>query len=90
MSHNNAKVMTALKKARTSLDRVIDMVEQDKYCIDVIQQNLAVIGLLRAANTRLLEGHMRCCVREAAKKGGKALDNKMAELIRVMEIAQTK
>jgi DNA-binding FrmR family transcriptional regulator len=90
MAHNSGKAMVALKKARTSIDKVMKMVEEDKYCIDVIQQNLAVIGLLRAANTSLLEGHVNCCVRDAAKKGGKALDEKMVELVRVLKIAQTK
>ena len=45
---------------------------------------------LRSANTALLEGHVNCCVKDAAKKGGKALDEKMEELIRVVKIAQTK
>lgn len=82
--------MIAMKKAKTSLEKVIKMIEEDRYCIDVIQQNLAVIGLLRAANTALLEGHVNCCVKDAAKKGGRALDDKMAELVRVLKIAQTK
>lgn len=82
--------MVAMKKAKTSLDKVMKMIEEDKYCIDIIQQNLAVVGLLRSANMALLEGHVDCCVRDAAKKGGKALDEKMEELIRVLKIAQTK
>jgi DNA-binding FrmR family transcriptional regulator len=90
MAHNEDKTMIAMKKAKTSLEKVIKMIEDDRYCIDVIQQNLAVIGLLRSANTALLEGHVNCCVKDAAKKGGKALDEKMAELIRVLQIAQTK
>jgi CsoR family transcriptional regulator, copper-sensing transcriptional repressor len=39
----NQKVLIGLKKARTSLDKIIKMVEDDKYCIDIIQQDLAVI-----------------------------------------------
>ena len=82
--------MIAVKKAKTSLERVVTMIEDDKYCIDVIQQNLAVIGLLRSANMHLLEGHVNCCVTQAAKKGGKALNEKMEELIKVLKVAQTK
>ncbi len=82
--------MIALKKAKTSLDKVMKMIDEDRYCIDVIQQNLAVIGLLRSANTALLEGHVNCCIKDAARKGGKALDGKMAELVRVLRMAQTK
>ena len=55
-----------------------------------IQQNLAVIGLLRAADLSLLKGHINCCVKDAIKKGGKELDKKMEELLRVIKTAQTK
>lgn len=90
MAQNQGKALIATKKAKSSVEKVMKMIEEDKYCIDIIQQNLAVIGLLRSANTALLEGHVNCCVKDAAKKGGKALDEKMAELIRVVKIAQTK
>jgi DNA-binding FrmR family transcriptional regulator len=40
---DNKKSLIALKKAKTSLEKVIQMIEDDKYCIDIIQQNLAVI-----------------------------------------------
>jgi len=90
MAHNVNKVMVAMKKAKTSLNKVIKMVEENKYCIEVIQQNLAVIGLLRSANMHLLEGHMNNCVKSAVKKGGKDVNAKMEELIKVLKIAQTK
>jgi DNA-binding FrmR family transcriptional regulator len=90
MTQNKPKVLIAMKKAKTSLDKVIRMIEDDKYCIDVIQQSLAVIGLLKSANLLLLEGHIDCCVKSAARKGGKELDEKMKELIRIVTIAQKK
>lgn len=90
MTHNNDKVIIAMKKANTSISKVIKMIETDRYCIDVIQQNLAIIGLLRSANLSLLEGHINCCVKDAAKTGGKELDEKMEELIKVLKIAQSK
>lgn len=90
MAHKRDKVMTALRKANTSLEKVMEMVEKDEYCIDVIQQTLAVIGLLRSANLSLLEGHISCCVADAAKRGKKDLDETVEELIRVLKIAQSK
>jgi DNA-binding FrmR family transcriptional regulator len=41
MKHD--KSLIALKKAKTSLEKIITMMEEKKYCIDIIQQNLAVI-----------------------------------------------
>jgi len=90
MNRSNEKLVIAMKKAKTSLEKVMKMIEGGHYCIDIIQQNLAVIGLLRSANMELLSGHINTCVKNAAKKGGKELDDKMVELIKVLKIAQTK
>jgi DNA-binding FrmR family transcriptional regulator len=43
MKENQKKALISLKKARTSIDKIISTIEDDKYCIDIIQQNLAVI-----------------------------------------------
>ena len=91
MAHNSDKVLVAMKKANTSLQKVMRMVEDGKYCIDIIQQNLAVIGLLRSANSSLLEGHVNNCVKNACKgRNEKEIDAKMGELMRVIRIAQSK
>lgn len=91
MAHNVDKVTIAMKKSRSLMDKVMKMLEEDKYCIDVIQQNLAVIGLLRSANKSLLEGHINHCVKNAAKeKNTKKLDSMMEELLLVMNTAQKK
>lgn len=85
------KILIWLKKARTSLDKIINMVEEDKYCIDIIQQNLAVIWLLKSANMNLLEDHMNCCVKKAIKSNDEnETNNKIEELIKVMKLAQDK
>lgn len=85
------KILIWLKKARTSLDKIIQMVEEDKYCIDIIQQNLAVIWLLKSANMNLLEDHMNCCVKKAIKSNDEnETNNKIEELIKVMKLAQDK
>lgn len=91
MAHNVDKVSIAMKKARSLMEKVMKMLEENKYCIDVIQQNLAIIGLLRSANTSLLEGHISHCVTNAAKeKDSKRLESMMEELLLVMNTAQKK
>lgn len=91
MAHGVDKVSIAMKKARTSMDKVMKMLEEDKYCIDIIQQNLAIMGLLRSANTTLLQGHIEHCVTNAAKeKDSERLDQMMQELLMVINIAQKK
>jgi len=62
------KALTSLKKAKTSLKKIINMVEDDVYCVDIIQQNLAVIWLVKSANQKLLEWHLLCCFVSAVKE----------------------
>ncbi len=51
----------ALKKAQTSINNILKMIDEDKYCIDILQQILAVNGLLKSASSKLLENHLNTC-----------------------------
>ena len=87
----HTKVLIWLKKARTSLDKIIKMLEEEKYCIDIIQQNLAVVWLLKSANMNLLEWHLNCCVKNAINaKNENEVDSKMLELVKIINLAQNK
>lgn len=91
MAHNIDKTLISVKKAKSLLEKIISMLENDRYCIDVIQQNLAVIGLLKSANLTLLEGHLDNCVKDALKqKNSKRLNEMIKELLKVVQTAQNK
>lgn len=91
MSDSKQKTIIALKKANTLTNKIIKMLEDDKYCIDIIQQNLAIIGLLKSANLELLRGHLNCCVKNAVREQDEErLDEMMEELLKVMKTAQNK
>ena len=81
ISDKKKKALIGLKKAHTSLGRVIEMVESDSYCIDVMQQNLAVIGLLRSAHEALMENHLNTCFRTALGTKDEAKKKRMTEEI---------
>lgn len=53
------------KKAQSHIAKIIDMIENGEYCINVMQQNLAVIGLLKSAHQTLMEGHLNSCFKTA-------------------------
>ena len=55
------------------------MVEDEKYCIDILTQISAVTKALEAVSLGLLEEHMSHCVLEAAKVGGREADEKLRE-----------
>jgi len=58
------------------------MIENDKYCIDIILQNEAVISALKKVNEMILENHLNTCVTEAIKnKDEKERKKKIKELL---------
>lgn len=72
MAHTSVhtkKLLTSYRKAKSLLDTVEQMVMEDKYCIDIMQQNLAVMGLLRSAHRMLMENHLHHCFRSAMETG---------------------
>lgn len=40
------------------------MVEKDEYCISVMQQNMALMGLLKSAHQMFMENHLKTCFKE--------------------------
>ncbi len=55
------------------------MVEEDKYCIDILTQVSAATRALQSFSLELLEEHLAGCVLEAAAKGGPEADAKVRE-----------
>ena len=69
------------KKAQSHLGKIIKMVENGEYCIDIMQQNLAVIGLLRSAHQTLMENHLKTCFSAAIKSGNEKKKEAMTKEI---------
>ena len=55
------------------------MVEEDKYCIDVLTQVAAATRALQAFSLELLEEHLGSCVVEAARAGDGEAEAKVRE-----------
>lgn len=55
------------------------MVEEEKYCIDILTQISAMTKALQSVALELLEDHMTNCVVSAARAGGPAAEEKMQE-----------
>ena len=65
MSAQTQKALINFKKAQSSISKVIKMIEGGEYCINIMQQNLAVLGLLRSAHQYLMENHLNTCFKKA-------------------------
>ena len=55
------------------------MVEEDKYCIDILTQVSAMTKALQAVALGLLDDHLNHCVVEAAGAGGDEAEQKLKE-----------
>jgi len=53
-----SEALKRLRTARGHLDHVIKMIDSEKYCIDILQQSLAVQSALRAVDNIILKGHL--------------------------------
>jgi len=75
------KALINFKKAQSHINKIIKMVESDEYCIDIMHQNLAVIGLLKSAHQMLMEGHLGSCFKKAMQTGSEKKKREMTEEI---------
>lgn len=78
---NRNKTIINFKKAQTHLARIQKMLGEDAYCIDIMQQNLAVIGLLKSAHQMLMEDHLHSCFESAMKADDEVTKVRMTDEI---------
>ena len=81
------KTLINFKKSQSLISKIIEMIEDDEYCIKIMQQNLAAIGLLRSAHQMLMENHLRTCFKKAMETKNEAKKRKMTEeILRVTKL----
>ena len=66
------------------LEGIKKMIKDEKYCIDIIKQNEAVIAALKKVNEMVLENHLNTCVTEAIK--GKSQKERKKKIKEILEI----
>lgn len=53
-----------IKIAKGQLEGVLRMMEQDRYCVDISNQLMATMAILKSVNQQIMYAHIRSCVRE--------------------------
>ena len=81
MTINKEKTLINFKKAQSHLGNIIQMVDNKEYCINIMQQNLAVIGLLKSAHQMLMENHLHTCFKNAMATNNESRKQEMIEEI---------
>lgn len=73
--------LVRLRRAEGQVRGIIRMVEEDRYCADVVTQVAAVRESLRAVAHALLQNHLRHCATAAIRKGRDQADAMYAEIM---------
>ncbi len=82
MRADNKEIENLLKTARGQIDGILKMIEDNRYCIDISTQLLATSSIIKKANTKVIEAHIRGCISESFVDKN---DKKLEEIIQLIE-----
>ncbi len=86
LDDTKSKALKRLNYIDGHLSGVRKMVEEDRYCVDVIRQTYAIRRAIQKLEGILVDGHLRSCVPDAYRDGRD--DQMLSELKDLFEIAE--
>jgi len=79
---DHASELKRINRVIGQLEGIKRMIEEKRYCPDILMQTRAISAALRSLETEILDKHLHCCVMAAIKSGDrKEADSKMKELL---------
>ena len=64
------------------------MVEKDEYCVKIMQQDLAIIGLLKSVHHQVMADHLTSCFLNGVEGGSRSKKRRLVnEMVRVSRLA---
>lgn len=86
MRADRKKVEPLLRTARGQLDGVLKMIDDDRYCMDIVIQLQAIESIVHKARYEVLHAHIGGCVRQAFEEADEATrEQKIDEIIRLLD-----
>lgn len=80
------KILARVRSVEGHVRAVADMIASDVYCVDVLQQTLAVRAAISKVESMLLERHLHHCVTRAVHAGDKrAREKAFAEVLELFD-----
>jgi CsoR family transcriptional regulator, copper-sensing transcriptional repressor len=81
-------ILQRLKTIEGHLRGVQRMVEEDRYCVDIIKQTKAIQSALDRVSAAILQGHLQSCVKMALNSGDEREQKRViAELMDVYDLS---
>ncbi len=88
MKADKKRVSKLVKMARGQSEAVLEMIESDRYCMEIANQLAAAESLLHKARQEVLRAHLEGCVREALECGDESERiRKLDEIISLLDKA---
>ena len=82
MHADKKKVVRLLKTVQGQIQGLINMIEENRYCIDISTQILSSQSILKKVNYEILKGHFEHCIKDSVAQGDKAAQDKKIEELR--------
>ena len=77
--HSKDELTKRLRRIEGQVRGLQRMIDEDKYCIDIVTQVSSVTSALRSVALTLMDEHLSHCVSEAAAQGGAVAADKVSE-----------
>ncbi|EHH68745.1 hypothetical protein GMO_00520 [Gluconobacter morbifer G707] len=79
-------LMNRMRRIEGQMGGVLNMIEDDRYCVDILTQISAIKSALDGVAIQILTTHANGCVRKAVQDdgGGEAIDELMQVVRRMM------
>ena len=82
---NKDDLLRRLRRIEGQVRGIAQMIEDDRYCIDVLTQISAATKGLQSVAVGMLDDHLRHCVADAVAAGGPDADRKLTEASAAVE-----
>mgnify|MGYP000924763105 CR=1 FL=1 len=80
------RIVHRLKITQGHMKKVLEMVEGDVYCVDILHQSDAIQKALKEIDNIILENHLKSCVSDSIREGKS--DEAIAEVMNVFKKKQ--
>ena len=85
MSHpSHKKELSSVRRIEGQLRGIAKMIEEEKYCVDILNQIKAVRKSIASVEGKILKTHLEECVKDSSN-GEKEFESKVEEIIKVLK-----